>query len=350
MREPLVSILIPAFNAQDWIAATIASALQQSWPNKEIIVVDDGSKDQTFTIAQQFSSRGVKVVTQPNQGASGARNAAFSMAKGDYIQWFDADDLLAPDKIERQMAVVAESKSKRTLLSGAWGYFFYRPAKATFCPTSLWCDLSPTEWLMRKMVEGIHMQPDTWLVSRELTLAAGPWDTRLWRDNDGEYFCRVILASDSIRFVPEARSYYRKAGSSSVSFIGLSNKKMDSLFMSMKLHVGYLLSLEDSLRTRAACVTYINNWVPNFYPQRKDIVSQLGELATSLGGQLKLPEFSWKYAWIEKLFGAETAKKAQIYLPQVKENFQREWDRAMFRRENHAAGSNSGRNAHQGAH
>lgn len=331
--RPLVSILIPAYNASDWIASTIESALQQTWDNKEIIVVDDGSKDQTLEVAQRFTSRGVKVVTQPNQGASAARNKAFSLAKGDYIQWFDADDLLAPDKIERQMAVVARCNSKRILLSGAWGYFFYRQSKAAFDPTPLWCDLSPAEFLFRKMNQNLHMQPDVWLVSREITEAAGPWDTRLWRDNDGEYFCRVIKASDSIRFVPEARSYYRRAGSGSISFIGLSNRKMESLLISMKLHIEYLRSLEDSPRTRGACVTYINNWVPNFHPQRPDLVDQLRKLAASLGGELKIRGFSWKYAWIEKIFGPELAKKAQIYLPQIKEDLQRTWDRTMFRLE-----------------
>jgi glycosyltransferase involved in cell wall biosynthesis len=334
MNCPLVSILIPAYNAQDWISSTIESALQQTWPNKEVIIVDDGSKDQTLEVARRFASRGVKVVTQANQGASAARNTAFSLAKGDYIQWFDADDLLAPDKIERQMAVASQCNNKRVLLSGAWGYFFYRQSKASFSPTSLWSDLSPVEFLCRKMTHGFHMQPDVWLVSREIAEAAGPWDTRLWRDNDGEYFCRVILACESIRFVPEARSYYRRAGSGSISFIGRSNKKMDSLLISMKLHIKYLLSLEDTPRSRQACVSYINVWISSFYPQRPDIISELEQLAANLGGRVEMPKLSWKYSWLQKLFGPELAKRAQIYLPQLKEDAQRAWDRTMFRLEN----------------
>ena len=54
------------------------------------------------------------------------------------------------------------------------------------------------------MACNVHMQTDNWLVSRELTDAAGPWDAKLFRDNDGEYFCRIILESDGIRFIPEA--------------------------------------------------------------------------------------------------------------------------------------------------
>ena len=117
--KPLVSILIPAFNAQKWIADTIESAVRQTWPKKEIIVVDDGSRDQTLSIARRFASKGVSVVTQANQGASTARNHAFAICQGDYIQWLDADDLLAPDKIARQMAALEQCRSRRTLLRRA---------------------------------------------------------------------------------------------------------------------------------------------------------------------------------------------------------------------------------------
>src|SRR5206468_12705012 len=95
-----VSILIPAYNAENWIADTLESAIAQAWPHKEIIVVDDGSTDETLAIARRFEPKGVRVVTQPNQGAAAARNKAFSLSRGDYIQWLDADDLLSRDKVK----------------------------------------------------------------------------------------------------------------------------------------------------------------------------------------------------------------------------------------------------------
>src|SRR4029450_13201330 len=101
--KPLVSILIPAYNAERWIADTIRSALLQTWPRKEIIVVDDGSTDRTLQAARHFASPTVSIVTQENQGASAARNRAFELCQGDYIQWLDADDLLALDKIAKQV-------------------------------------------------------------------------------------------------------------------------------------------------------------------------------------------------------------------------------------------------------
>src|SRR2546430_15740196 len=136
--SPLVSILIPAYNAQSSLADTLESALAQTWPHKEIIVVDDGSKDATLAVAKRFLSRGVVVHSQPNQGASATRNKAFSLSKGQYIQWLDADDLLSPDKIALQMAALPNTGSRRTLLSSGWAYFIYRPHKASFTATPLW--------------------------------------------------------------------------------------------------------------------------------------------------------------------------------------------------------------------
>jgi glycosyltransferase involved in cell wall biosynthesis len=206
---PLVSILIPAYNAKRWLADTIESALNQTWPRKEIIVVDDGSCDDTVAIAQRFASKTVIIISQENQGAAVARNKAFALSQGDYIQWLDADDLLSRDKIAMQMAAAQECQDKLRLLSSGWGYFMYRPSRARFLPTPLWCDLPPIEWLLRKWEGNLHMQTATWLLSRELTQAAGPWDTRLLGDDDGEYFFRVINASDGIRFVPQSKVYYR---------------------------------------------------------------------------------------------------------------------------------------------
>src|SRR5947207_15694099 len=82
--KPLVSILIPAYNAERWIAETMRSALRQTWPNKEILVVDDGSTDQTLRIARQFPSKAISVVSQKNQGAAAARDRAFDLCQVDY--------------------------------------------------------------------------------------------------------------------------------------------------------------------------------------------------------------------------------------------------------------------------
>jgi glycosyltransferase involved in cell wall biosynthesis len=330
----LVSILIPAYNAERWIADTLRSAIAQTWSPKEIIVVDDGSSDRTLDVARQFESAGVRVVTQKNQGAAAARNKALSISQGDYIQWLDADDLLARDKIAQQMKVAALCESKNTLLSSAWGSFMHRYYRAKFLPTALWCDLSPGEWLLRKMQYNLHMQTATWLTSRELAEAAGPWDTNLAFDDDGEYFCRVISASDSVRFVGSAKVYYRMVGTMRLSYIGQSTKKLEDLWNSMQRHVRYLRSLEESPRVRTACIRYMQNWITYFYPERLDIVEQAEKLARELGGELQAPSLPWKYSWIEMLFGKRVAKRAQLLLPAIRWGFARQCDRILFFIEN----------------
>ena len=183
------------------------------------------------------------------------------------------------------------------------------PNRAKFSPTALWCDFSPVEFLLRKMGRHLHMQTATWLVSRYLTGAAGPWDTRLSFDDDGEYFCRVVSASERIRFVRELTVYYRMTPSGRPSFVGYSDSKKDSLCLSMKLH--------NSKCARAACLNYLQSWLINFYPGRPDIVQELEGIALNLGGRLEVPQLRWKYAWLTPLFGHRFAKRAQTSLPEL---------------------------------
>jgi glycosyltransferase involved in cell wall biosynthesis len=327
--KPLVSILIPAYNAEALLAETLRSALAQTWDRKEIIIVDDGSKDGTLDLARSFESDVVKVFTHKNQGAAATRNKAFSLCRGDYIQWLDADDLLAPDKITRQIEALGDSPNPRVLVSGEWGRFMHRPSRAKFVSTGLWCDLSKAEWLMRKMEQNAFMQTASWLVSRELTEAAGPWDTRLLGDDDGEYFCRVLLASDRVQFVPGAKVYYRQLPSGSLSYIGKSDRKRDAQWISMELHMGYLRSLIDNERARAACVKFMQNWMVAFYPERLDIFEKARKIAGELGGQIEAPPFSWKYAWIKALFGWQLARYAEWRLQRLNWSARSFLDRAL---------------------
>lgn len=328
--QPLVSILIPAYNAERWIGDTLRSVLAQTWPRKEIIVVDDGSKDGTLAAARKISSPELKVVAQKNSGASAARNHAFSLCQGEYIQWLDADDLLDPEKISRQMEVMEKTGDKKILLSSEWGRFHFRRSKTRWCRSDLWADLTPLEWLLLKMGRDLHMANQSWLSSRELTAAAGPWNERLSLDDDGEYFCRVLLASSGVKFVSGARSYYRISGTGGLSNVDKSDKKLESLWLSMQLHIRYLLSLEDSGRARAAAVAYLGNWLNYFHPARPDLVAAIKARGAELGGRLGLKPLRPKYAWMEKPFGWKFANQAQTALPNLKAAVTRSWDKAMF--------------------
>ncbi len=307
----LVSILIPAYNAEKWIRDTINSALNQTWPKKEIIIIDDGSADNTLQIAREFEAKSVKVITQENMGACAARNKALEFAQGDYIQWLDADDLLAPDKISQQLKESDDGLNARILYTSAWAMFYFDHQKAKFNPDSLWRDLAPIDWILTKLKNNYWMAIQASLVSRKLTNLAGPWDERLSFDDDGEYICRVVSASEKIKFVPEAKSYYRKGIFSSLSF-QRSDKTLESLFLSLNLCINHLRSLEDSERTRMASLTYLQLSLYFFYPEKHDFLKKINYLAQELGGSLNPPTLSWKYFLIEKIFGYKVAKDFMV--------------------------------------
>ena len=327
--KPLVSILIPAYNAERWVGEAIQSAVRQTWPRKEIIVIDDGSTDRTGDEAKRFVPA-ITLVRTENRGASAARNHALRLSHGDYIQWLDADDVLMSDKIERQLEALREGESERILLASSWAPFHYRTRNVHFVQNSLCQDLSPVEWLLRKMGENLHMQTATWLVSRELTGTAGDWDPCLSTDDDGEYFARVLKCSAGTRFVAGTGVYYRMPNRSSLSYIGNSDKKKDSMFLSMKLHIQYIRSLEDSERVRSACITYMQNWFHHFYPSRQDIAAELQRLAAQLGGQLVEATLRPRFAWIKFALGPRGAREAQEMLPFLKRSVTRNIDRMAF--------------------
>jgi hypothetical protein len=176
------------------------------------------------------------------------------------------------------------------------------------------------------MRENLHMQTATWLVSRELTEAAGPWDNRLSLDDDGEYFCRVICASESVRFVPAAKVFYRSAGFNRLSTIDRSDKKLESQFLSIKIQIEHVLALDNSDETRAACVKFLQIWLFCFYDYRKDLASELQQLAFRLGGRLEVPQVRKKYRWIQQLAGRRAARRAQDLLPEAKWRCLGFWD------------------------
>lgn len=303
----LVSILIPCYNAARWLRAALDSALAQNSGSTEVVVVDDGSNDESRAIAECYVSRGVRLFTQPNLGASAARNRAIVEARGSFFQFLDADDVLATDKISRQVAV-AERKGRDVLYSGSWGRFTGLPSEAQFVPEPLCADLSPVDFMTRKLSANAMMHPAAWLVSRELANAAGPWDERLSLDDDGEYFTRVVLASKRIECVTEARSYYRSNLPQSLSQ-RRSDRAWASQFLSTELSVSHLLAVENSKRTRRACADALQRLVYEAYPSRRDLRKAASQRVAELGGSDLRYRAGPKYEFVARLFGWRIAKR-----------------------------------------
>ncbi|MEM8598292.1 MAG: glycosyltransferase family A protein [Bacteroidota bacterium] len=112
--DPLVSVVIPCYNVRDYVEATVASVLAQTYERIEIICVDDGSADGTPEMLRRLEAEHperIRVLEGPHSGAPAARNAGFAEAKGTFVQFLDADDLLVPTKTERHVALAQETEA-----------------------------------------------------------------------------------------------------------------------------------------------------------------------------------------------------------------------------------------------
>lgn len=307
MERPLVSIIIPCFNAGSYIEETLSSAFAQTWPHCEVILVDDGSTDDSMARAQPFTSRGLRLFSQPNAGASATRNHGLREARGAYIQFLDADDLLAPNKIERQMATLSQA-TPRTLASGAWSRFQRDPTEAKFDWLPNWKDLTGVEFLQTFYETETMMHPAAWLAPRSLLDSAGPWNESLSLNDDGEYFARVALAADRIRFCDTARSYYRSGLPGSLSR-RKDRRSLESLFHSVELMIGHLLRADSSPRTVSAAA-YGWKWLAfELYPEAPDLSRRAEELSNSLGGSPRRFPGSGRFQLAARVLGWRLAKR-----------------------------------------
>lgn len=122
MASPKISIVIPVYNGADYLVQAINSALAQTWPNKEVIVVNDGSCDQgaTAQVAQRYGDR-IRYFEKPNGGVATALNMGIEKMTGDYFSWLSHDDLYLPNKLAHQMKLLRKCDDERQLIAG--GYY-----------------------------------------------------------------------------------------------------------------------------------------------------------------------------------------------------------------------------------
>lgn len=310
--SPLVSILIPCFNSEKWLRETLNSALSQTWENKEIIVVDDGSTDNSLSIARQFESSVVKVIPQGNLGAGAARNTALGAAQGHYIQYLDADDLLASDKIKHQISLLKSYPNH--IAAGAWGRFNQSLEEGKFIQEPVWNDFLPVDWLVSSWMGGGMMHPAAWLLPREVANAAGPWNTEdlaYCPNDDGEYFCRVILSSHGVKFCAESKTYYRSGLANSLSR-RRSKAAIKSIYSSLEMCISHVFHVENSVRTREAAATILQRFVYDIYPYEKEIFESAEAQIRDLGGSSLSPGGGQFFCLTKKLLGWKIAKRLQL--------------------------------------
>ena len=214
-----VSIIIPTRNRKDWLRQALQSARGQTWPDKELIVVDEASSDSTLAmLADEFPD--VRVVKhEAARGPSAARNSGVAAACGDWILFLDDDDLLYREHIE---LLVRESKGvpPGTVVSGRWRRFTLMADKVRLgpivCAPADRRGLDSLAEILEPMGEGT-ICGHSLLWPRSL-IAKVPWDERLTSNGDSDFFGRTILAGAKIVGRPVGMAYYRVHQGERVSF------------------------------------------------------------------------------------------------------------------------------------
>ena len=113
MSKPLVSIILPVYNAQNHIARCLESICAQSWQNIEVIVLNDGSKDQSLPVCEAFRAKDERIVLvdKANSGVSDTRNLGLKLASGKYVQFVDSDDYIDPDFTEHLVTAAEQNNA-----------------------------------------------------------------------------------------------------------------------------------------------------------------------------------------------------------------------------------------------
>ena len=308
--SPLVSVIVPCYNAAPWLEAAVASVRAQTWTHREIILVDDGSTDGSGEIARRIAGSDMRVVAQANAGQCAALNRGLAEAQGDFIQYLDADDLMAPEKI----AVQLERLRDRTggfLASCSWARFETAPEQAVFVPEPVWRDMDPVEWLTSSWSGGGMMHGAAWLAPRAVVTAAGPWNESLTLINDLDYFTRLLLASAGILFCPAGRTYYRSNVSGSLSRRA-TPAAWRSAFLATRLSTDALLSRENSARVREASAMNYQRLVHSAFPSVPDLVAEGERRIAELGGSDLAPGGGPVFQGLMRVFGWKIARRAQL--------------------------------------
>lgn len=233
-KEPLVSIVMPLYETEKYLQETIDSVLEQSYENWELIIVDDCSKDNSFSIALQNSADDSRIKAyqqKNNQGAAAARNRAIQVAKGDYLAFLDSDDIWLSNKLEKQISFMIENN-----LSFTCSYYGKINENSKTLRT---VKKSPSQLNYNKLLLNC---PGNSTVIYSVKALGKTQIPNIKKRNDYLMWLRVIKKAGKIHTLPETLAYHRiRTGS-------ISQKKLTLVkyhwYIYTKLeHIGYLKSI-----------------------------------------------------------------------------------------------------------
>ena len=214
-NQPLVSVVIPCYNAQQWVSEAIESCLNQTYSALEIIVVDDGSTDNSLEVLREFQARypqRIQVLTQAQSGAPVARNHGFKLSKGSYLQFLDADDVILPRKIESQMqrveVEIQNSQTPPDLVVGNYKMVHRNGDEKEIRAQADNC------WAALINLQLGYTSANLW--RREMLLQIGAWDESVKSGQDYELLFRVLKAGARVVFAPDFLTLFRRINDQSI--------------------------------------------------------------------------------------------------------------------------------------
>lgn len=197
-----VSVVIPAYNVEEYVRDAVTSALNQTYPLQEIVCIDDGSTDRTLEVLRELEKKHpdrLKVLTGSNRGACAARNRGMSVATGEYIQFLDADDILLPEKVERDVAVLKEDRE--SLLFG--GFVSFKNGESS--KSSAFVNEDPWVCLTRQNFG----QTSSNLFRADAVKRVGGWDEQRPFNQDYELIARMLRNGAEVAFADHRYTHAR---------------------------------------------------------------------------------------------------------------------------------------------
>jgi len=215
-RGQLVSIIIPSYNVASYVKCAVDSALAQTYKNCEVIVVDDGSTDNTRQILSPYINAGkIKYIYQKNKGLAGARNTGIKNSSGEYIALLDADDLFLPEKIAEQVRTLEENMdfgvcySDLIHFSDPQNFCFAKPKRASSRKFYHHRYKYPSGDVFRPLLHRQFINPLTVMARREVFEKYGYFNENLRRSEDWDLWLRWARAGVKFYYLDKPLAHYR---------------------------------------------------------------------------------------------------------------------------------------------
>lgn len=315
---PKISVLIACYNAQDYVALAIQSVLQQSFQDFEIVVVDDGSTDGSRLAVEQISDPKLRLITQENKGASTARNAAFAASRGDYVIYFDADDLMHTYHLE---GLAKRSDGERGCIAfSPWVRFRGEDLPTKFEVRPSQQDMTGPDWLATEWLDARQMmQSAMFLLPRTFVEQFGGWDERLTLNDDFEFLGRILSKAKKMVYAPDAGLFYRAAVSNSLS-ANRSPMAIRSAYESAIDGTSHLLAQLDTAETRLACANCLQDFIYLVYPNHGQYRRAIAVRIAELGGSTLPPDGPPGFHKLRSIVGWRAARLIQRTAEKMKLN------------------------------